>query len=268
MFHKFLQLIVLIAISFTANAQYKNSWKEAYEKYKTGNSRQKTISRYALTVRGGLTQFYGELGQQDMPAMHGVEVNRAFNKTLSLSMQYSMGKLGGQEISFFNSYFINEYNAIELLAKWNLTEQFFADNDGEFNINIYTGLGLMMFSANAFDIKTNSLLRFTNSKTSARNPLFLRWGKPHGKWGIKKTNERIIPIGVSFDYKLFEKLIFGFDYHFYFVRSDKVDATSGMRLINPEEADSYSKTPNDKFSFLALSITYKFSGNATKRRRR
>ena len=266
MIRKFLQLIVFISIPFAANAQYKSSWKDAYEKYKQGNSRQKIISPYSVTIRGGLTQFYGELGQQDMPAIFGIEVNRAINRTLSASLQYSTGKLGGQEVSFFNSYFINEYNAIELLAKWNLTEQFVADNDGEFNIHIYTGLGLMMFSANAFDIKTNNLLRFTNSKTSARNPLFLRWGKPHGKWGIKKTNERIIPIGASFDYKLFEKLIFGFDYHFYFVRSDKVDATSGMRLINPEEADSYSKTPNDKFSFLALSITYKLSGS-TKRRR-
>lgn len=267
MIRKFLQLIVFISICFSANAQNRSSWKQAYEKYKNGNSRQKIISPYSLTVRGGLTQFYGELGQQDMPAMYGVEINRAFNKTLSLSLEYSMGKLGGQEVSFFNSYFINEYNAIELLAKWNLTEQFVPDNDGEFNINIYGGLGLMMFSANAFDIKTNNLLRFTNSKTSARNPLFLRWGKPHGKWGIKKTNERIIPIGASFDYKLFEKLIFGFNYQFYFVRSDKVDATSGMRFINPEEADSYSKTPNDKFSFLALSMTYKFSGSQKRRRR-
>ncbi|TKT93872.1 hypothetical protein [Dyadobacter frigoris] len=267
MIRKFLQLFILISIYFPVKAQHRNSWKEAYENYKRGNSRQKIISPYSVTIRGGLTQFYGELGQQDMPGMFGIEANRTINKTLSMSLGYSMGKLGGQEVSFFNSYFINEYNAIELLAKWNLTEQFVSGYDGEFNINVHGGLGLMMFSANAFDIKTNNLLRFTNSKTSARNPLFLRWGKPHGKWGIKKTNERIIPVGVSFDYKLFEKLIFGFNYHFYFVRSDKVDATSGMRLINPEEADSYSKTPNDKFSFLALSVTYKFSGNAKRRRR-
>ena len=138
----------------------------------------------------------------------------------------------------------------------------------KFSIRLSQVLTLLknLASGNAFDIKTNNLLRFTNSKTSARNQLFLRWGKPHGKWGIKKTNERIIPIGTSFDYKLFEKLIFGFDYHFYFVRSDKVDATSGMRFINPEEADSYSKTPNDKFSFLALSVTYKFSRNVKRRR--
>jgi hypothetical protein len=211
-----------------------------------------------------MTQFYGELGQQHMPAMFGLEVNRSFSKKLSLSMEYTVGKLAGQETAFFNAYFVNEYNVIELLVKWNLTEQCIRDYKGELGVKVYGGLGLMRFNASAFNLKTNTLLRFTNSKTSARNPLFLRWGKPHGRQGIKNTNERVIPLGVSFDYTLFEKLVFGLDYRFYFIRTDKADATSGMRLINPEEADSYSQTPNDKFSFLALSATYRISTHPRK----
>ena len=259
MIRKFLQLFTIITLYIPAQAQKRLSWNEAYNQYKNGNSLSKVTSRYSLTVRGGLTQFYGELQKQDMHGMLGISLSRKFKNPLSLSFEYTIGKLGGEEISFFNSYFINEYNSLELLAKWSLTEQFIQDKDGELDINIYGGLGLMMFSANAYDITSGKLLRFTNSASSARNPLFLRWGNPRGSPGIKKTNERIIPVGLSVDYELFEKLIFGFDYRFYFVRTDKVDATSGMRFINPEEADSYSKTPNDKFSFLSLSATYKFS---------
>jgi len=264
---RFLQLFALITLCMPAQAQKRQSWNEAYNRYKSGNMPAKVMSRYSMTVRGGLTQFYGELQKQDMHGMLGIGITRKFNNPVSLSFDYTLGKLGGEEVSFFNSYFINEYNTMELLAKWNLTEQFSKSSDDELSVNIYTGLGLMMFSANAYDIPTNKLLRFTNSASSARNPLFLRWGNPHGNPGIKKTNERIIPAGLSIDYKLFEKLIFSFDYRFYFVRTDKVDATSGMRMINPEEADSYSKTPNDKFSFLSISATYKFSRYSKHRKR-
>lgn len=256
---KFLQFFIVITLYFPTHAQRRQSWNEAYNRYKNGNMVSKVTSRYSLTVRGGLTQFYGELQKQDMHGMLGMGVDRKFNNPLSLSFEYTLGKLGGEEIPFFNSYFINEYNTIELLVKWNLSEQFTQTPDRELDVHFYGGLGLMMFSANAYDITSNRLLRFTNSASSARNPLFLRWGNPRGSPGIKKTNERVIPAGFSIDYKLFEKLCFGVDYRFYFVRTDKVDATSGMRLINPEEADSYSKTPNDKFSFLSLSATYRFS---------
>jgi len=259
MIRKLLLLFTAITLCIPVQAQKRLSWNEAYNQYKNGNGLAKVTSRYSVTVRGGLTQFYGELQKQDMHGMLGIGLSRKFNNPISLNIEYTIGKLGGEEIIFFNSYFINEFNSMELLAKWNLTEQFIQNHDGELNINFYGGLGLLMFSANAYDITSGKLLRFTNSASSARNPLFLRWGNPRGSPGIKKTNERIIPVGLSVDYKLFEKLIFGFDYRFYFVRTDKVDATSGMRLINPEEADSYSKTPNDKFSFLSLSATYKFS---------
>lgn len=248
-------------------AQRRSNWNDGYNRYKNGSFSSKIISPYSISVRGGLTQFYGELPEQNMLGMMGIGLNRTLNKKVTLSMEYSTGKLGGEEISFFNAYFINEYNAIELLAKWDLTEQFMPNINNELALNIYGGIGFMMFSANTYDLTTNNLLRFTNSAHSARNQLFLRWGNPRGKRGIKKTNERVIPLGIDARYKLFEKLIFGFEYRFYFVRSDKVDATSGMRLINPEEADTYSETPNDKFSFLSLSVSYQFSKFQTNRKR-
>jgi len=228
-----------------------------------GISQKKSYNRkaylpYSIGFRTGLTQFFGELGDQDMRSMAGLSVGRSFNKNLALHLEYSAGKVGGEKTDFFNSYFINEYNTVELTAKWNVTEQFNRLEPGNVNLNVFAGLGLIFFSANAFDIDSNELLRFTNSKLSARNPLFLRWGPPKGPAGIKKTREGMIPVGTSLDYRLLEHWKLGIEYRFYFVRTDKMDATSGRRLINPEESESYSDTPNDKFSFLAVSLTYRF----------
>ena len=226
---------------------------------KNAISANRELSAYSLSVRGGLTQFYGEMNSQDMKGMVGISLERAYTKRFSLALDYTAGKLGGERIDFFNSYFVNEYNTLELLAKWNLTEQFSKNHTGRFNFNVYGGLGMMYFSSNAYDITSNELVRFSNSALSARNPLFLRWGNAKGPLGVKKTRERVIPLGMSLDYMLSKQWKIGLDYRFYFVRSDKVDATSGMRLINPEEGNSYSNTPNDKFSFLSLSVTYRFS---------
>jgi hypothetical protein len=210
-------------------------------------------------LKGGLTQFFGELNEQDMRSSFGIGLDRNINKSISLSLNYTAGKVGGQKVELFNSYFINEYNTVEILTKWNLTEQFGSSKSNLCNISIYGGLGLMFFSANAYDVTTGKLLRFSNSELSKRNQIFLRWGNPGGKSGIRKTRERVIPIGTSVDYLVSEKWILGMDYRFYFIRTDKADATSGQRLVNPEEQDSYSDTPNDKFSVLSVSLIHYFA---------
>ncbi len=194
--------------------------------------------------------------------MVGISVMKQVRPALSLGVDFTAGRLGGEKKDFFNSYFVTEYNTIELLARWDLTEQFNRYlTSNRFHAGIYGGLGLMIFSANAYDLSTDKLVRFSNSAVSARNPLFFRFGPPSGPLGINKTHERIIPLGVMFDYRITDHWRLGLDYRFYMVRSDKVDATSGRRLINPEEADSYSDTPNDKFGFLSVGLSYRFRYN-------
>ncbi|KAA6440200.1 hypothetical protein FEM33_06230 [Dyadobacter flavalbus] len=241
------------------------SFSISYGQKSNGISRKKSYDRkehfpFSVSLRGGLTQFYGELNEQDMQGMAGISLGKSFNKNLALTFDYTAGKLGGEKAAFFKSYFINEYNSLELNVKWNLTEQFSRLEPGNAHFYLYGGIGLVCFSANAFATDDNRLLRFTNSKLSARNPLFLRWGPPKGPAGIKKTHEGILPLGTSLDFLLFKSLKMGIDYRFYFVRTDKMDATSGRRLINPEESESYSDTPNDKFSFLSVFLTYRFKG--------
>ena len=256
--HFYLLIVILFLLSNRTGAQ-KLKVEMPVKKKTAGNTYRTEISPYSLTLRGGLTQFFGELGQQDMKGSLGLGFARSVNKSVSLDLEYTAGKFGGQQEQLFNSYFVNEYNLVEMLVKWNLSEQFKKKKATDYNLSIYGGLGLMFFSANAYDLTTNELVRFSNSEVSKRNQLFLRWGNPQGKAGIRKTRERVIPIGTSLEFILSEKLKVGVDYRFYFIRTDKADATSGQRLVNPEEADSYSDTPNDKFSLLSVSLTHSFA---------
>lgn len=256
--HIYLHLIVLLMLAYSMEAQPSKKNVKPVKRI-SANTTRTEISPYSLTLKGGLTQFFGELNEQDMRSSFGISLARNVNKNFSLSLDYTVGKIGGQKVQLFNSYFLNEYNSAEVIAKWNVTEQFDKRKSKLCDISIYGGLGLMFFNANAYDITTNNLIRFSNSETSKRNQIFLRWGNPGGRAGIKKTRERIIPVGTSVNYLLSESWQIGMDYRFYFIRTDKADATSGQRLINPEEKDSYSDTPNDKFSTLSVSITHCFS---------
>ncbi|MCF0072483.1 hypothetical protein LZD49_18525 [Dyadobacter sp. CY261] len=213
---------------------------------------------YFISARGGLTQFYGELNSQAMHSMAGISFGRIFNKQLAIELDYNAGSIGGEKRPFFNSYFVNEYNSAECLVRWDLSEQFAHREPGLAHLIAYAGLGQIWFSAQAFGIDHDRLLRFTNSSQSARNPLFLRWGPPRGPRGIQKTREGLLLLGTSVEYALLEKWKVAVDYRFYFVRTDKLDATSGRRLINPEESESYSDTPNDTFSFISVSLQYHF----------
>lgn len=222
------------------------------------NYNRRAAQPYFLSLRGGLTQFYGELKAQAMHGIAGIGIGRAINKQFAIQLDYNAGSIGGEKRAFFNSWFINEYNSAECLVKWDLSEQFCDKEPGPVHFNVYAGLGQIWFSANAYDLDDNRLLRFTNSRQSARNPLFLRWGPPRGPRGIRKTREGMLPLGTSVDYALLENLKIALEYRFYFVRTDKLDATSGRRLINPEESESYSDTPNDTFSFIGVSLQYHF----------
>jgi hypothetical protein len=235
--------------------------KEAYKPENTLPKSKKSQKRMfaSIDIYGGLTQFYGELNEQDMKSMMGIGAHLHLNRKIEIVFNYTSGKLGGQKRNFLNSYFINEYNTWELATRWSISQQFLKNANDPVDFGVYGGVGLVVFSAHAYDLKTGELVRFTNSNLSARNPLFLRWGPPKGPAGIKKTHEGILPVGMNIAYGGKARLKVGIDFRFYFIRTDKADATSGQRLVNPEEADSYSNTPNDKFSFIAVSMSYRFS---------
>ncbi|TDB69138.1 OmpA family protein [Arundinibacter roseus] len=258
MIRSYILILILLTASLVAQAQGRIS-VQSTDSLVVKSLTRRVLTPYSVTVRGGLTQFFGELNTQDMQFMGGISLTQHVNPAFSMSLDFSAGKIGGEKIEFFNSYFINEYNSIELLARWDLTEQFSRYDDNKLHVGLYGGLGMMYFTADAYDLTTGQLVRFTNSDVSGRTPLFLRWGNPRGRIGVKKTRERTIPLGLTFNYHISPSWQVGLDYRFYFARNDKLDATSGRRLISPEEAQSYSDTPNDMFSFLSVALTHRIS---------
>ncbi len=263
MLRRYLMSSCLILLALAALGQGRISVQTSdttKARNQTASYPSQVLSPYSVAVRGGLTQYFGELNAQDMKFVVGASLIRQVNTAFAMSLDFTAGKLGGEKREFFNSYFVNEFNSVELLARWNLTQQFkrYADKS-QFHVGVYGGLGIMYFSADAYDLDTDQRVRFTNSDLSGRNPLFLRWGDPKGPMGVSRTHERVVPVGLTLNYQISDNWKAGLDYRFYFARTDKLDATSGRRLINPEESTTYSDTPNDKYSFLSVTLTHRFN---------
>lgn len=228
---------------------------------------RRSLSAFQIGVSGGLTQFFGELNEQDFKGLLAMDLGYRFDDHWKLSLNVSRGKLGGLERQQFHSVFESSFHQIDLLVRYNLIKKKKVWHDDKpFHFGVLTGLGLMRFHSEAYDATSGELSRFTNSINSARNPLFVRWGTPKGtKRGIKYTNERAIPVGLWLSMPLTKQVEAGLEYRFYFVRTDKLDATSGNHGRNPEEAESYSDTPNDKYSCLSFMLLYRFRKNNNSR---
>lgn len=224
---------------------------------------QRPLSRFSLAASGGLTQFFGELHEQDFKGILTAGVGYEMQEQWHLYLGISKGQLGGLERHHFQSVFESRFHQVDLLVKYNcIKKQKSWHDEKPFHFGLLAGLGLMRFHSEAYDANTGELLRFTNSANSARNPLFVRWGTPRGdRRGIRYTNERAVPVGIWMNMPVSRNLQAGVELRYYFVRTDKLDATSGMRTVNPEEGESYSDTPNDKYSFAAFTVTYRFLKN-------
>lgn len=222
---------------------------------------QKTLSPLSVTFRGASTQFWGELNDRNFNTSlgFGLRAHLKDAEAFSFGLDFSAGRLSGEKKAFFNAGFVNRFSSVELIPEWDIVRAIRRDPEERLALNLYAGIGLSFFSAEAHDLATGERLRFTNHpENSGRTPHFKRYGPPKGKTGVRKTRERIIPTGVAAAYSLSKTTSIGFDLRCHFARTDKLDATSGMRLINPEEADSYSDTPNDRYSSAALFIRYRF----------
>jgi len=229
---------------------------------------QRPLSAFQLSVSGGLTQFFGELNEQDFKGLFSAEMGYHFHDQWKLSFNVAKGQIGGLDREQFHSVFECSFHQVDLLVKYDVMKKKTGHQDKPFHVGFLTGLGLMRFHSEAYDASTGELSRFTNSPNSARNPLFVRWGTPKGaKRGIKYTNERAIPIGVWLRMPLNRQVETGLECRFYFVRTDKLDATSGIHGRNPEESDSYSDTPNDKYSNVSFFLSYRFDKKPFSRKR-
>lgn len=251
-----LGLILMAFLPLTVPAQRKGIRQEI----KLQRQVKKRYLPLSVTALGGATQFWGELNQQNSNRVYGggLRFNLKESEAISFGVDVQKGRLSGQKRPFFNSRFVNHFTSIEFIPRWDVVRGITWNQENKFSLHCFAGIGLAIFSAEAFDLTSNERVRFTNDpEKSGRTPLLKKYGTPVRKTGILKTHERIVPIGIAPGYRLTNAITVGVDLRFYFARTDKLDATSGYRLINPEEADSYSSTPNDIYSASTFFVNYR-----------
>lgn len=227
------------------------------------NTQTKTPKTYlplSLAVRGGVTHFWGELRNQNQNWIRGLGAYYHLTdaEAFSFGAEIHWGCLTGEKRTFFNSRFVNEFQSIELLPRWDMIRGITWDPQQRFSLHCYAGVGLIFFQAEAYDLTSQERVRYTNDPVrSKRTALFKKYGPPFRKTGVHRTLEAIIPFGLTPAFRLTPNLEAGLDFRCIWARTDKLDATSGYRLINPAGKNSYSNTPNDIYSSIQLTLRYR-----------
>lgn len=229
-------------------------------KITTQTKRPKTYLPFSFAVRGGVTHFWGELHHQNRSRIRGLGVYYHLTdaEAFSFGAELHWGRLTGEKRNFFNSRFVNEFQTIELVPRWDMIRGITWNQHHRFSLHWYAGVGLIFFHAEAYDLTSQERVRYTNDPVrSRRTALFKKYGPPFRKTGVLRTHEAIIPFGFTPACRITPNLEASLDFRFIWARTDKLDATSGYRLINPSGKNSYSNTPNDIYSCIQLTLRYR-----------
>lgn len=258
---KKLFFLLLIVVFYNAEAQRKR-----YGSY----GRFSQVDGFSFTLKGGTARFFGELKENSGGNFfYGVGINKGLTPHLNLKLDFETGQaLKGEEVSFYNSRFSAEYFGVNVIPVLNVGRMI--AEDSPINIGMYAGFGWMWFHSTAYDLSSGQVQRYTNDANSRRTEVFKKYGEGRGKTGVYYTKERNIPLGILLSYPIGNRVNLGLDFRINFVRTDKLDATSGKdRSTLSTGANkiwgqlSYSDTPNDKWGYMGLNISYKFLSNRT-----
>ena len=226
--------------------------------------RYSLIDGWSITTKGGMSLALGELNKKNTSWVTGFAVNKGVAEFLNLRVEFETGILQGQEASYYNSRFKTDFYSINLIPVLNLGRVLFEESP--VNIGVYAGIGTIRFNAAAYDLTTGKVQRVTSDIYSRHTPLFQKYGAPVGEDVIYYTRERTVPIGILLSIPVGERINAGLDFRYSFVRNDKLDVTSGTdrSAISATQgnqlwgAKSYSDTPNDKWGYVAVTLSYKF----------
>jgi hypothetical protein len=257
----FLTLVVLFTSLQMANAQ-----KGRYTSYRGYEERD----GWSVSLKTGYTQFFGELG--DSPknlAVYGIGVTKGISRNFNLKLDFEAGNLAGEEKQFYKSKFTSDFYQLNLLGIMNIGNML--SEELPFNLSIYAGIGTMGFNSMAYDLADGHLQRYTSIVgDGGHTPVFSKYGNAVSDQNIFYTRERVYPVGLMMSYPIGNRINLGLDFRYNFVRTDKLDATSGVDRSDISKNGgvnkvygqlTYSDTPNDKWGYAALYLTYKFGSD-------
>ena len=226
---------------------------------------------FSITPKIGLGSLAGELG--DVWTMNpnlGFCVEKGISEKFNLGLKIIGGNLSGADKDIYSSRFEADFIQIQTLAFINLSR--FSKNvkSRNFEVKAFTGMGMIFFHTDVFDLKSGNFLRTTADGSTYHTQIFQKYGAGVGEKGIFYTRELVVPIGLFLDWQFKERIGLTANLGYNWVYNDKLDATNSYNLQNPNiigGVNSYSDTANDGWISLSIGLKYRFKVNKSKQAR-
>jgi OmpA-OmpF porin, OOP family len=198
---------------------------------------------WSLNAYGGLSQFYGDLreytiwpiqennfdSQTERGTWHGgITLKYRFSPLFGLRADVGMGSLRGTKRRVYFSYFRANYRQADISAILTLTNLLKGRSSANrWAAEIYGGVGLLQFSATAYQLGSGITLRRSDDLALLTNTT-----------APKFTNTLAFPVGLTVSYALNSRFQAVADTRFNFLKTDLLDAT--LPLTGPNKMDSYA----------------------------
>lgn len=256
--------------SLSTNSSYSPGLRnQAYEG-------QYRLNTWSITLSPGRTQFYGDLRQndfrrgpkEDVTGGIGLSINKQLTHLFGVQTDVTVGQLSGSKQAIYNAYFKTPlFIQADLQGTVNLKSLLFgAHKLRRWKVDLHSGIGMIWFYTNVYDLTTDQFIRYSNDRTNYSSRTAGRW---EGS-GSTFTRELVIPVGLAVHYELTQRFDVGIDIVLNNVNTEKLDMTVGSEVPgynnNPSNVFTFKKgeSAQDKWGFTAVSVTYKLGKNAIK----
>ena len=237
---------------------------------RTFNSFHK-IDGFSITPKISLASLVGELGDVwTMNPTVGICVEKGISEKFNLGFEIIGGNLSGEDKDIYSSKFQTDFFQIQTLAFVNISRFTKNVRNNDLDIKAYTGVGMIWFHTDVFDLKSGNFIRTTADGTTYHTQIFQQYGAGVGEKGIFYTRELVVPIGLFLDWQFGERIGLTANLGYNWVYNDKLDATNSYNLQNPNiigGVNSYSDTANDGWINLSIGLKYRFKVNKSKQAR-
>ncbi|MFN4147508.1 MAG: OmpA family protein [Runella sp.] len=264
--HLLSTLFLLVSVSNCVYAQVPAPKGAGYE----GPNKMNT---WALTITPALTQFYGDLRQNDfglgpeekITGGLGVALHKQITPIFGASLNFWTGNLNGSKQRLYNAHFESKgFLQTSINAHANLKPILFGYNKlKRWKWDVYAGYGYMWFNTRVYELGTNQRTELIRSNTN-------RSSKTAGEWerdGSTYTREIVLPVGMAFHYEVSPRIDIGLDFTLNHVNTEKLDMTyggGGKQQYSRQDIWLFRKGDSklDKWGSVGLSLTYKIGKNA------
>jgi OmpA-OmpF porin, OOP family len=247
------------------------------------------LNTWSLTMRGGMSQFYGDLRTYDFLPLTttdqvpgewgtwsaGFSVNKQLSHLFGLALNVDAGTLAGTKQRLYNSYFRSEFYQTSLTGVINMKSLLLGTQKlPRWKIDLWAGVGLMGFSSVAYEIGSNRIQRFTNGQGQPERYGYRSRRFPSGQiTDARFTHEWVLPTGLTIQYEVSPRIDLGLEVALHHVNTEKLDATVGNDFSAWYDTDPNSNKGNifgnqtgisarDKWGHLSLVLTYKLGKRA------